>query len=77
MERLLREGEFAPKKRKESALEETVTTVYWLLITAGYLIWSFLADSWRISWIVWIIGGIIFAAIREILHYVEDKTAVP
>lgn len=77
MERLLREGEFAPKKRKESALEETVTTVYWLLITAGYLIWSFLADSWRISWIVWPIGGIIFAAIREILHYVEDKTAVP
>ena len=77
MERLLREGEFTPKKRKESALEETVTTVYWLLITAGYLIWSFLADSWKISWIVWIIGGIIFAAIREIFRYLEKKDAVP
>ena len=75
MERLLREGEFAPKKRKESALEETVTTVFWLLITAGYLIWSFLADSWSISWIVWPIGGVIFAAIREILHYLENKDA--
>ena len=73
MERLLREGEFTPKKRKESALEETVTTVYWLLITAGYLIWSFLADSWGISWIVWIIGGILFAALREVLHYFENK----
>lgn len=77
MERLLREGEFAPEKHKESALEETVATVYWLLITAGYLIWSFLADSWGISWIVWPIGGIIFAAIREIFHYLEKKDAVP
>ena len=77
MERLLREGEFAPKKRKESALEETVTTVYWLLITAGYLIWSFLFDSWSISWILWVIGGILFAAIREILHYFENKENIP
>ena len=75
MERLLREGEFAPKKRKESALEETVTTVYWLLVTAGYLIWSFLSAGWRITWIVWPISGIIFAAIREILQYSERKNA--
>ena len=76
MERLLREGEFTPKKHKESALEETITRVYWLLITAGYLIWSFLSGSWGISWIVWPIAGIIFAAIREILHYLENKNAI-
>ena len=75
MERLLREGEFAPKKHKESALEETVTTVYWLLVTAGYLIWSFLCAKWGITWIVWPISGIIFAAIREILHYFENRQA--
>ena len=75
MERLLREGEFAPKKHKESALAETVTTVYWLLVTAGYLIWSFLSGSWGISWILWIIAGILFAAIREILHYFENRQA--
>lgn len=71
MERLLREGEFAPKK--ESPLEATVTTVFWLLVTAGYLSWSFLSDSWGISWILWIIAGILFAAIREILHYFENR----
>ncbi len=76
MERLLREGEFAPKKHPESALEKTATTVFWLLITAGYLVWSFAADSWGISWIIWPIGGILFAAFREILHYFEGKEAV-
>ena len=73
MERLLREGEFAPKKHKESALEETLTTVYWLLVTAGYLIWSFLSSGWEITWIVWPVSGILFAAIREILRYLENK----
>ena len=75
MERLLREGEFATKKHKQSPLEETVTTVYWLLVTAGYLIWSFLSSRWGITWILWVIGGILFAAIREILHYIENKQA--
>ena len=71
MERLLREGDFAPKK--QSPLESMITTVYWLCITAGYLIWSLLGNSWDISWILWIIGGIIFAAIRELLQYFESK----
>lgn len=73
MERLLREGEYASNVKDESPLETMITTVFWLLITAGYLTWSFLADSWGISWILWPIGGVVFAAIREILHYFVKK----
>jgi len=73
MERLLREGEFAPKAKEESALTTMLTTVFWLLITAVYLSWSFLSDSWGISWVIWPIAGVVFAAIREVLRYVENK----
>jgi len=73
MERLLREGEFAPEHNSDSPLMRMITTVYWLLVTAGYLIWSFIATNWSLSWIIWPISGIVFAAIREILTYLEKK----
>ena len=71
-ERLLREGEFAPKEQ-ESPLISTVTTVFWLLITAVYLGWSFLSGNWSISWVIWPISGILFSAIIEVLKYRERK----
>lgn len=72
-ERLLREGEYDPKNRSDSPLVNTVTTVFWLLVTAAYLIWSFTAGNWGISWILWPIAGVVFAAIREIITYIENK----
>lgn len=40
---------------------------YWILVTAGYLIWSFLTHKWQITWIVWPIAGLVFAAIEGII----------
>ena len=40
----------------------TVAAVFWPLVTAGYLLWSFISDSWGISWIVWPVAGILFGA---------------
>ena len=74
MERLLREGEFAPKKQ-ESLLISTVSTVFWLLVTAVYLAWSFLSHNWGTSWIIWPVAGVVFAAVEKILEYTENKKA--
>lgn len=71
MERLLREGDFAPKQ--ESNLRTTVETVYWLLVTAIYLSWSFASGSWNISWIIWPVAGVLFAALIAIVDFWEDK----
>ena len=73
MERLLREGEFAPKTKNTSSLEHMITMVFWLLVTAGYLFWSFVANNWGSSWILWPIAGMIFAVIRAVLEYFEKR----
>lgn len=75
MERLLREGEFNPQKSSAAPLTDTVTTVFWLLVTAVYLGCSFLTRNWGLSWIIWPIAGIVFAAIRKILEYFENEHA--
>jgi hypothetical protein len=35
---------------------------FWPLVVAGYLLWSFIADAWHISWILWPICGLVFGA---------------
>lgn len=59
-QRLLRTGDFAPKKKAKSsrseAVYEAITGAYWCLVTGGYLLWSFLTGDWHITWIVWVIA---------------------
>ncbi|MBO4787572.1 MAG: helix-turn-helix transcriptional regulator, partial [Lachnospiraceae bacterium] len=63
--RVLREGDYAPKGPKDRVVD-TVTTVYWLLVTAGFFAWSFIWNAWDKSWLVWPIAGIGYAIIAAI-----------
>ncbi len=65
--RLLKEGDYAPKKPKDRVVD-TVTTVYWLLVSAGFFAWSFIGNAWDKSWLIWPIAGIVYAAIAAILN---------
>lgn len=39
-----------------------VAAIFWPLITAGYLLWSFLSGNWHITWIIWPVAGLLFGA---------------
>lgn len=64
--KLLREGEFSPRGRREERLKEAVSTAYWLLATAVYLGWSFLTNNWRDTWLVWAVAGVLFPAVLSL-----------
>lgn len=49
MQKLLKEGEFSPNEKAKSPIKTTVTTAYWLTVTAIYLIWSFCTDAWNVA----------------------------
>lgn len=70
--RVLRDGDYAPKGPKDRVVD-TVTTVYWLLVTAGFFAWSFIWNAWDKSWLVWPIAGIGYAIIAAILKGVRGN----
>ncbi|MCL2018994.1 MAG: permease prefix domain 1-containing protein [Oscillospiraceae bacterium] len=60
-------NEFCGKPDTASAMKiarivGTVAAFYWPLICALYLLFSFLWDSWHISWIMWPVAALIFGA---------------
>ena len=61
--RLLGRGDFAPSRRAETKMAEKIGAVYWPLMVAIYLGWSFLTMDWHITWIVWPVAGVSFAAV--------------
>ncbi len=70
-EKLLQEGDYSLKKKtsiKNISLAVTIYTAYWAIATAIYLWYSFAANSWEISWLVWVIAGGVFPAVVAIPH---------
>lgn len=51
---------------KENARkEEKLSSIYWPLVVAVYLLWSFIGSAWHISWTIFPVAGLIFAAISN------------
>lgn len=69
MQKLLKEGDYAPKGK----VGEAVSSIYWILITAVYLGWSFLTNDWHITWIIWPVAGVLYGAVAIICKLIDDK----
>lgn len=61
--KLLQEGDYTPEKKRGGKVIEAIAGIYWCVVTAIYLAWSFLANAWEISWVIWPVAGVLFGAI--------------
>lgn len=64
---LLKREAFDPIKKENARREEWFGGIYWPVIVAIYLLWSFTKDAWHMSWMIFPIAGLIFAAITNAL----------
>lgn len=62
---LLKRKDFDPVNQENAKREEKLGSIYWPIIVAAYLLWSFSADAWHISWMIFPIAGLIFAALSN------------
>ena len=69
MDKLMEEGDYTRLNKKIGKYDG----IYWAVVTAGYLAWSFATQRWDFTWIVWPVAGVLFAAYREILKLIVKK----
>lgn len=70
---LLEEGDYTRSKKQETQRNETVSAVYWCLITAGYLAYSFITGEWQRSWIVWPVAGVLYACVLALAGMIRNR----
>lgn len=71
LQKLLQEGEYTQKKKKLASVTGTVSTVYWLVVAAIFLGYSFYTQNWEKSWMLWPVAGVLYGAIMVICGAVQ------
>lgn len=55
------------RKEKKTGFLKVFDSLYWLIVTAIYLNWSFRTGSWGISWLIWAIAGVLYEPLTRVL----------
>lgn len=72
--RLLQEGDYSKKYKKASPISKAVSSCYFGIATIIYLVWSFLSNDWHITWLVWVVAGILSAVMYPLLNiFLKNK----
>lgn len=73
-DKLLQCGEYTMENKTVNKKVAFFPGVYWLLVTALYLGYSFYTgNQWHRSWIIWPVAGVLFAALNAVIREVARK----
>ena len=70
---LLEEEDYSRENKESNQHNGFISGIYWCLITAGYLAWSFIGDAWDKSWIIWPVAGVAFGAVTGIAKVLRKR----
>ncbi len=70
---LLEEGDYTRESKESSKHTSLLTTAYWCLVVAIFLLWSFLTNDWRNTWIIWPVAAVGYVAVAGIIKALERK----
>ena len=69
---LLEEGDYSREEKTRPHKFGWVPPVYWLAVTAIFLIYGF-TENFANGWLIWAVGGIVFAILMIVLDAVSRK----
>lgn len=70
---LLQEGEYTKEEKYLKKKTDDFSGAYWCLIVVIYLGWSFWTNNWKMTWIIWPVAGVLYAAVLGIVKMIIDN----
>lgn len=70
---LLEEGDYTRGQKLEAQRNSAIIGIYWGVVTAVYLGYSFLTDNWERSWIIWPVAGIGCGILVSVLRVIRKN----
>lgn len=71
--KLLEEGDYTREKKRQNRKNDPMNAIYWSVVTAVYLGWSFLTADWGRTWIIWPVAGVLYGAVVTIANAVRSR----
>ena len=74
MERLLEKGDYTRQRKSRRGVKGAVSTIYWLLVTAIFMWYTFGPSGngqARYSWFIWAIAGVLYAAVMLVVNLIQ------
>lgn len=71
MDRLLEEGDYVRPRKRQNGVVGAISSIYWLTVTAAYLLWTF-GPWWdaqpQNTWILWAAAGVLYGAVMALVR---------
>ncbi len=68
MQKLLQEGDYTRRKKQNTSPADVIGKIYWLVVVAGYLAYSFYTNDWKSTWAIWPVAGVLYAAVMIVCN---------
>ena len=76
MEKLLEEGDYTRREKSQKNITGPVSVIYWLAVTAVFLIYTFGPNGNGqpgYSWIIWAVAGVLYAAVLAVVKLIRSR----
>ncbi len=71
-DKLLQEGDYTVSKKRDK-ISGAVSVIYWMIAVAVFLCQYFALDSWKYSWIVFAVAGVLYPAMLTVVKLIRRK----
>ena len=61
------------EKKLKAKRNNNISIIYWSVITAAYLGYSFVTADWEHSWGIWPVAAVLFGAVCAIAEIIRKK----